>query len=76
VNVLVGFAGMSLTLADLAAAGVRRISLGSALTRVAVGAVLKAAQEIRECGTFTFADGAIATKDLNAFLPGREPAHK
>jgi 2-methylisocitrate lyase-like PEP mutase family enzyme len=73
VNVLMGFAGVSLTLAELAEAGVRRISLGSALTRVAVGAVLKAAREIQELGSFTFADDAVATKDLNGFLSERKP---
>jgi 2-methylisocitrate lyase-like PEP mutase family enzyme len=72
VNVLMAFAGTTLTLADLAAAGVRRVSLGSALTRVAVGALVKAAREIQEQGTFTFLDSAIATKDMNAFLLDRE----
>ena len=76
VNVLMGFAGVPITLADLAAAGVRRISLGSALTRVAVGAMIKAAREIQEHGTFTFADEAIATKDLNRFLPERKLTSK
>lgn len=56
VNVLAmdGFA-----LADLAAAGVARVSLGSKLTTVAFGAVDRAAREILDEGTFTFARDAM-----------------
>ena len=71
VNVLVGMAGAKLSVADLAAAGARRISLGSALSRVALGAFLRAAQEIKERGTFNFADGAASSADIEPFMQGR-----
>jgi 2-methylisocitrate lyase-like PEP mutase family enzyme len=63
VNVLVGSPG--LTVSQLAGLGVRRVSVGSALSRVAWGAFMRAAQEISDSGTFnSFADaGGFA--DLN-----------
>ncbi|NJO54750.1 MAG: isocitrate lyase/phosphoenolpyruvate mutase family protein, partial [Bacteroidales bacterium] len=65
VNVLVsGKAGLSS--ADLAALGVKRISLGSALVRVCVGALLRAAEEIMIHGTFTALNGAVAYGDVQA----------
>jgi 2-methylisocitrate lyase-like PEP mutase family enzyme len=59
VNVIVGLAGAPFSVQELAALGVRRISVGSALTRAALGAVVRAAKEMQELGTFTFADQAI-----------------
>lgn len=71
VNVIIGIAGTSFSVEQLAAAGVRRISLGSALSRVALGAVLQAAREIKEQGTFGFADAAASFAELNGFMqPG------
>src|SRR5262249_10902132 len=54
VNVLLGLAGVPLTLADLSELGVKRISVGSALARAAFGAFLRAARELRDRGTFAF----------------------
>lgn len=68
VNVLVGRRGGEHTVASLAAAGVRRISLGSTLARAAYGSVLEAAREMAGEGTFRFADRAIAFDQLNAFM--------
>jgi 2-methylisocitrate lyase-like PEP mutase family enzyme len=59
VNVVMGLKGSALTVDELAALGVRRISVGSALSRAALGAFVRAAQEIREHGTFRFADDAL-----------------
>ncbi|HMO46050.1 MAG TPA: isocitrate lyase/phosphoenolpyruvate mutase family protein [Rubrivivax sp.] len=67
VNVLVGWAG-ELSVAELAALGVRRISVGGALARVALGAFLRAARRIAEQGRFDGFAGAAAGKDLNAFF--------
>ena len=69
VNVLAGsdFA----TVAELAAAGVRRISVGGALARAAWTAVLQAATEISERGTFTSLGRAVPFADINALF-GRE----
>ena len=63
VNALVGRPG--LTVSQLADLGVRRISVGSALSRVAWGAFMRAAQEIAEAGTFEAFGDAAAHADLN-----------
>jgi 2-methylisocitrate lyase-like PEP mutase family enzyme len=68
VNALVGRPGSGLTVATLAGAGVRRISVGSALARTAYGAVLAAAREIMTDGTFTYGDRAASFDQLNAFM--------
>lgn len=59
VNVVMGLKGAPFSVAELAALGVRRISVGSALCRAALGAFVRAAREMRESGTFRFADEAI-----------------
>jgi 2-methylisocitrate lyase-like PEP mutase family enzyme len=68
VNVLMGLRGVQLGLAELSAMGVRRISVGSALCRTAIGAFLRAAKEMREHGTFGFAADAANPKDITAIF--------
>lgn len=53
VNVLMGLQGVDFTLDDLSALGVKRVSIGSGLSRVAYDAALRAATEMRDRGTFT-----------------------
>ena len=65
VNILMGAQGAN-TVAALSALGVRRISTGGALSRAALGAFLRAAREIAEHGTFTFADEAVSYRELSA----------
>jgi len=65
VNVVMGLQGVQLTLADLSSLGVKRISIGSALSRAALGAFLRAAKEMKEKGTFTFAEEAVSYRDLS-----------
>jgi 2-methylisocitrate lyase-like PEP mutase family enzyme len=65
VNVLAGLTGMTLTLADLSSIGVRRVSVGSLLSRVALGAFLRAASELSNHGTFSFAGEAAPYRDLD-----------
>jgi 2-methylisocitrate lyase-like PEP mutase family enzyme len=48
--------------------GVRRVSVGSALSRAAYGAFLRAAREMREHGTFTFAEEAVKFKEISDLL--------
>lgn len=67
VNVLVS-RPIGLTVDDLAAIGVRRISLGSALALAAWGAADRAARAIVETGDFGGLEGAMAYTDLNTFL--------
>jgi 2-methylisocitrate lyase-like PEP mutase family enzyme len=57
-----------LTVADLAAIGVRRISLGSALARTAWGGFLRAAGLIAEKGRFDGLTGAVPFVELNTIL--------
>jgi 2-methylisocitrate lyase-like PEP mutase family enzyme len=66
VNVVAGLVGSRLSVAELAQLGVRRISLGSTLARVALGAFLRAAEEMRDRGTFSFADEAVSYRDITA----------
>jgi 2-methylisocitrate lyase-like PEP mutase family enzyme len=66
VNVLMGLGagGPALSLEELSEMGVRRISVGSALCRVALGAFLSAAKELKERGTFGFAKRATSTQKI------------
>lgn len=68
VNVLVGSDGPRWTLAELAGLGVKRVSVGGALTRVALGAFLEAAREIHEHGAFTRLAGAVSFRELSDLL--------
>ena len=65
VNVLMGLAGVRLSVDDLSEIGVKRISLGSVLSRVALGAFLRAAHEMRDHGTFTFGDDTVSFRDIS-----------
>lgn len=64
VNVVMGLPGTTFGVAELAEAGVKRISVGSALARLAYGAVVAAAEEMAQQGTFRFSDNAIGFKAL------------
>jgi 2-methylisocitrate lyase-like PEP mutase family enzyme len=66
VNVVMGLQGVQLSLAALSTLGVKRVSVGSALARAALGAFLHAAEEMRDHGTFTFADQAVSYRDISA----------
>jgi len=68
VNAVMGLSGAQLSLAELAELGVKRVSVGSALSRAALGAFLRAAQEMRERGTFTFSAEAISFRDISAMF--------
>jgi len=68
VNVLMGLQGAQLDLATLSALGIKRVSVGSALTRAALGAFLRAAREMHDQGTFTFADEAVSYKEISAMF--------
>ena len=70
VNVLVGFKGIELSVAEASAMGVRRLSVGSALARAAYGALLRGATEMREHGTFAFGEDAVSFSAISAMSPG------
>jgi 2-methylisocitrate lyase-like PEP mutase family enzyme len=65
VNVLIGFAGMTLGLRELEALGVRRISVGGSLARTAIAEFLCASTELLEHGTATYSETAASGQDLN-----------
>jgi 2-methylisocitrate lyase-like PEP mutase family enzyme len=66
-----GLQGAAFSVSELAALGVRRISIGSALSRAALGAVVRAAKEMQELGTFTFADQAIPFAEADDLVSER-----
>ena len=68
VNVVMGLKGGSFSVAELASFGVKRISVGSSLSRAAVGAFVRAAKEMKEKGTFEFAKEAISYAQLNEMM--------
>lgn len=70
VNVLIGWPS-ELTVQDLAAMGVRRISVGGALARAAWGGFVRAAKEIAEVGTFAGLREGASGAELNALFGGR-----
>jgi 2-methylisocitrate lyase-like PEP mutase family enzyme len=68
VNVVMGLVGVQLSLSELSALGVKRISVGSALCRAALGAFLRAGREMRERGTFTFGAEAAPAREITAIF--------
>ena len=68
VNVVMGLRGSQLSVAELSAIGVKRISVGSALYRTALGAFLCASREMREQGTFTFAKNAVSPQEVDSIF--------
>ncbi|HTY79129.1 MAG TPA: isocitrate lyase/phosphoenolpyruvate mutase family protein [Gemmatimonadales bacterium] len=69
-NFMVGIKGKSFTVAELAAAGVKRISLATSLYRMAMTGLVDAAREVKDKGTFGYIDRSLATPDMNAFMQG------
>jgi 2-methylisocitrate lyase-like PEP mutase family enzyme len=67
-NFMVGIKGKSFSVAELKAAGVRRISLATSLYRAAMTAMLNAAYEIRDKGQFGFLDQCATTAELNELM--------
>jgi 2-methylisocitrate lyase-like PEP mutase family enzyme len=69
-NFMVGIKGKSFTVAELEAAGVKRISLATSLYRAAMTGLLDAAREAKEKGTFGYIDRSVPTPEFNAFMRG------
>ena len=67
-NFMAGIKGKSFTVAELEAAGVRRISVATSLYRAAMSGLLAAAREIKDQGTFGYLERSLATPELNAFM--------
>jgi 2-methylisocitrate lyase-like PEP mutase family enzyme len=71
VNVLMSAPVPGLTIARLSDLGVRRVSVGSALARVALGAFVRAARELAEAGSFDALAGALPFAEVNGFFRER-----
>ena len=70
VNVVIGAPDTPYGVAELAEAGVKRISVGATFSRLALGAVMRAAAEIRDEGTFSFTNDAANFRDLEKIFRG------
>lgn len=68
VNVVMGMPGATFDSAELAAAGVKRISVGSALARAAFGAFVTGAREMATNGSFHFSQEAVGFAELEGFF--------
>jgi len=70
-NLVMGFADPTLTVPQISAAGVKRISVGGAMARVAMAAFLKCAHEMKDQGAFTYVREMVPMKDVRvAFAKG------
>lgn len=69
VNFVVSGLGKSFSVAELAEAGVKRISFGGAFYRAAMTGLADVAREAREKGTFNFVDHVMLTPELNRYFP-------
>lgn len=68
INVVMGLKGATYSVDELARAGVKRISVGGAFARAALGAFVRAAREVKDQGTFTFAAEAIAHAQVTGYM--------
>jgi 2-methylisocitrate lyase-like PEP mutase family enzyme len=68
VNFMVGIKGKSFSVDELAAAGVRRISLATSLYRAAMTGFLDAVREVKDTGQFSFLDQGVTTPELNNLM--------
>ena len=64
VNFMAGIKGKSFSVAELAAAGVKRISLATSLYRAAMTGFLDAVNEVTNSGRFLFLDRCVSTQEL------------
>jgi 2-methylisocitrate lyase-like PEP mutase family enzyme len=69
-NFMAGVRGRSFPVAELAAAGVKRISLATSLYRAAMSGLVAAAREVKDHGTFGYIETSMTTPELNAFMRG------
>lgn len=76
VNVLATGKAARLSVSDLTALGVRRISTGSGITRAVLGAMRAAASGIAENGTFEYLASAPTGDELDLFFARQRPSHE
>jgi 2-methylisocitrate lyase-like PEP mutase family enzyme len=68
INVVMGLRGAPLTMAELEALGVRRVSIGGSLARATFALVRRAAEEMRRAGTFGYAGDQIPDAELSRYF--------
>ncbi len=68
VNVVMGLSGPNITVDALRAAGVKRISVGGSFARAALGGFMRAAQEVLETGSFSYASAALPDAVASGFM--------
>ncbi len=68
VNVVMGLKGATYSVAELAAAGVKRIGVGGSFARAALGAFARAAREVKDQGTFTYAADAMPHTEAHGYM--------
>ncbi len=67
-NFMAGIKGKSFSVAELEAAGVRRISLATSLYRMAMSGLLEAAREVKEKGSFSYLERSLSTPEISGFM--------
>jgi 2-methylisocitrate lyase-like PEP mutase family enzyme len=68
VNILMGLKGATFSLEELTTAGAKRISVGGSFARAAYGAFIRAAREVKDKGTFTYAADAISHAEMTRYM--------
>lgn len=68
VNVVMGLSGPTWSVDELAEVGVARISVGGSMARAALGGFMRAAREVREQGTFTYAGDALPHREALSYM--------
>ena len=68
VNFMAGIRGKSFAVADLEAAGVRRISFATSLYRAAMSALVEAGREVKDAGSFGYLEHTMTTPELNGYM--------
>jgi 2-methylisocitrate lyase-like PEP mutase family enzyme len=67
-NFMAGIKGKSFPVADLAAAGVKRVSLATSLYRAALTGLVEAAREVKERGSLNYVGTSLSTPEINRFM--------
>ena len=71
VNVVMGLAGSPMSVNQLEDLGVKRVSIGGSLARATFGLIRRAAEEMRDRGTFTYSEGQVPDAELCRFFATR-----
>ena len=71
VNVVMGLAGSPMSVNQLEDLGVKRVSIGGSLARTTFGLIRRAAEEMRDRGTFTYSEGQVPDAELCRFFATR-----